>query len=195
MIEAKKRVAREVARRRAARAAIAQAREQLRAVRGSHGLSTAPPPAAEEMKTGQTELCMEELDKLVEERERERTARAASKWTRTGGHLGRMSREAGQTWQRGSQVVTEGEGAGPAPDSHASHFPLISAAGDSPLMYHMMRPGPTFVSSVATPEDSRLASSLSSGSACSLRAGATKPASTNHSTALLLQQTPELVLS
>lgn len=168
---------------------MAQAREQLRAARGSHGTSTIPPPAAEEMKTGRTELFTEELDKLAKEREREQTARAASKRTCTGGHLGRVSREAHQTWQRGSQVLMEREGTGLAHDAQSAHFPLISATGDSPLMYNMMRPGPTFVASTATLTESRPTSSLSSGTACSLRAGATEPDSTNHSATLLLQQT------
>lgn len=120
-MEAKTRVAKEVARKQAARAAIATSKE------GSHKSGPrSHSPVYHESTTAHPQN-VELQDKL------------SPLWKNQGPHspvhMRKMSRESHRTWQRGSQVLTRQR-----PDLH---FPILAATVESPLMYSRMHPGPT----------------------------------------------------
>lgn len=124
MMEAKTRVAKEVARKQAARAAIATSKE------GSH--KSAPhshPPVYHESTTAhpQNVELQDKLSPLWKNAEKQGPHSPV--------HVRKMSRESHRTWQRGSQVLTRQR-----PDLH---FPILATVVESPLMYNRMYPGPT----------------------------------------------------
>ncbi len=54
-------------------------------------------------------------------------------------HIRRLSREAHNTWQRGTRVLESNE-------KKNNHFPLIQTGEETPLMYGMLQPGTKIVS-------------------------------------------------
>ena len=146
-MEARKKVAREIARKQAAKAAIALVKEELRNV------DTIPqyPQTAVRMDLTSTELVQEKPTREGTERQ-----------NRIPVAMRKMNRESHRTWQRGTHVMMDRQAA-LASQVDTVHFPLLSSAtDDSPLMYEMMRPGPTLRSMTTTPIDSVTASSSTS---------------------------------
>ena len=136
MMEAKTRVAKEVARKQAARAAIAMTKEgSQKSGPRSH------PPVYHESTTAhpQNVELQDKLSPLWKHPEMQGPHSPV--------HVRKMSRESHKTWQRGSEVLMR--------QRPGLHFPIIAPAVESPLMYDMMHPGPTLHSHTDSPSSPR----------------------------------------
>ncbi len=153
-MEARKKVAREVARKQAARATIALAKEELKGV--DHCLPSHPHTTLRMDLSGPDGIGTEgdPRPRMVGRLQEHRTPVS----------MRRFSREAHRTWQRGALVITERQAASMGSKGH-THFPLLSPTEETPLMYEMMRPGPMLQSIPATPGDTESTASSPSGSA------------------------------
>lgn len=143
MVEAKRRVAKEVARKKAARAAAATARDDLKSCPHLHSY----PPVYHESHLpsqpgeGSRADCMVELHNPLRKSVKTQAFRSPANARNT-------SWEAHRTWQRGCQVLMR--------ERHDLHFPTLAPTVESPLMYDMMRPGPVFHNCANTPGSSSL---------------------------------------
>ena len=136
MMEAKTRVAKEVARKQAARAAIAMTKEgSQKSGPRSH------PPVYHESTTAhpQNVELQDKLSPLWKHPEMQGPHSPV--------HVRKMSRESHKTWQRGSEVLMR--------QRPGLHFPIIATAVESPLMYDMMHPGPILHSHTDSPSSPR----------------------------------------
>ncbi len=158
-MESRRKVAREVARRQAARASIALARETL-------GTAERPRPPTHPHTTVRVDLSghngIRDGPQLrrggVMERLQENRIPAAMR---------RFSREAHRTWQRGAHVISQRQAVFTGTGDHA-HFPLLPETEETPLMYEMMRPGSTLRSVVTTPGEAESSTSSATTEGASL---------------------------
>ena len=140
LMDAKRKVAKEVARKQTAKTAIALAKEELRC---------GPRGPGEQRPAARGNVVRTDSNQDVRERREEQLeafAKKQSEYT-SPAHVRRMNFEAHKTWQRGAEAM-ESSGKG----SH--HFPILPASSRSAIMYEMMAPGPVMRSQVATPSSS-----------------------------------------
>lgn len=119
-MEAKRKIAKESARKVTAQAAIALAKEELRACR--HGPSEAMPdqskgPIYQPEEDGQS------LTSIV------RRGFGMSSEYKSPSHISRMTQNSHKSWQRGAKVIKGNK-----------CFPVLGKQEESPLMYQMMTP-------------------------------------------------------
>ena len=134
MVEAKKRVAKEVARKQAARAAIATAKDDLKSGPRlhSHPAVYHEGHLPSQQGEGSGADCTVQLHNKLNHVKKQAPHSSP-----------KMSWEPHRTWQRGCQVLMR--------ERHSLHFPILATATESPLMYDMMRPGPIFHGRANTP--------------------------------------------
>ena len=137
LMEAKRKVAKEVARKQAARVTIAEVKKELRY--GPRG------PGEQRPAYRGNPVRTESDEDVIERREKhwEAFVRKQSEYT-TPTHVKRMSVDAHKTWQRGAEAMEEAQ-----KGSH--HFPILPASSSSAIMYEMMAPGPVLTSQDASP--------------------------------------------
>ena len=192
MIEAQRRVAREHARKEAARMALAIAKEELSRGGGGGGGMTAMVCSTNpslELKQQNLAAPQSSQVRLTQERKTNNMERAeyrSSAWVRN------MNKDAHRTWQRGDRSLNQQCQYRSAPHGHTTaggadaqnnahvvthrnqHFPLIPAGSESALMYEMMKPAPMLqmvsgsagTSSTGTTTPSITHGSAASGGAC-----------------------------
>ena len=120
-------MAKEVARKQAARTAIAIAKEDMR--RGPHHPGESVPAlSGPPVKLGTNSGAWTHTN-------------TATISTQTPPHVKRISRQAHMSWQRGSETLRESVG----------HFPMLPLSEESPMMYDMMHPGLVCTSRMNTP--------------------------------------------
>ena len=151
LMDAKRKVAKEVARKEAARAAIAEVKRELRC--GPRGPGEQRPAACgSAVRRESDENVRERREELLEE-----FARKQSEYT-SSAHVRRMSFEAHKTWQRGMKAMEEAK-------NRSHHFPILPASSRSAIMYEMMAPGPVLKSHDGSPLTSSNAQSEGANSA------------------------------
>ena len=153
LMDAQRKVAKETARKQAARVAIAEVKRELRY--GPRGPGEQRPAAR-----GSTIRTESDQDvRLRREEHLEAFAKKQSEYT-SPAHVRRMTHESHKTWQRGAEAI---EVETKAKGSH--HFPIIPANNQSAIMYDMMAPGSILTSQVASPLTSSSAHHTGSNSA------------------------------
>ena len=154
LMEAKRKVAKEVARKQAARVTIAEVKRELRC--GPCGPGEQRPAARGSAVRTESDQDV----RLRREEHLEAFAKKQSEYT-SPAHVRKMSHEAHKTWQRGAEAMENTKTKG----SH--HFPIIPASSRSAVMYDMMTPGSILTSQVASPLTSSGTPHTSSNSATS----------------------------
>ena len=141
LMDAKQKVARETARKQAAKEAIAEVKRELRC--GPRGPGEQRPATR-----GNTTRRESDQDvRLLKEEYLEAFAKKQLEYV-SPSHVRRMTQGAHKTWQRGVEAMEEGERA--KKGSH--HFPLIPATNNrSAIMYEMMAPSSILSSQVGSP--------------------------------------------
>ena len=144
-MESKRKIARETARKQAAREVIALTKEELR--KGPRG-------PGESLPADQGPLVITNTNEQGQVHHSTFSPnRTSSKFT-SPSHVRRMNREPHRTWQRGSRAIEERE---------EGNFPLITSNSQTPLMYAMMQPGVKKKSMVELPVlESETSSSVTS---------------------------------
>lgn len=153
LMDAKRKVARETARKEAARVAIAEVKRELR-----HG----PRGPGEQRPAARGSAVRTESDqdvRLRREEQLEAFAKKQSEYT-SPAHVRRMTHESHKTWQRGAEAIEEEAKA--KKGSH--HFPIIPANSRSAIMYDMMAPSSILTSQVDSPLNSSSAHHTGSNS-------------------------------
>ena len=141
LMDAKKKVAKENARKEAARVAIAEVKRDLRY--GHRGPGEQRPAA----RGGAVRTESDQDVRLRREEHLEAFAKKQSEYT-SPAHVRRMTHESHKTWQRGAEAMEEEE-AKAKKGSH--HFPIIPASSRSAIMYDMMAPGSILTSQEGSP--------------------------------------------
>ena len=138
LMDAKRKVAKETARKQAAREAIAEVKRELRL--GPQGPGEQRPPA-------RGSAVRRESDEDVRQRREERLEAFAKKQSEysSPAHVKKMSFEAHKSWQRGVEALESADKKG----SH--HFPVLPATSRSAMMYDMMAPGSILTSQDISP--------------------------------------------
>ena len=141
LMDARRKVEKENARKEAARVAIAEVKRELRC--GPRGPGERRPAAR-----GSAVRTENDQDvRLRREEHLEAFAKRQSEYT-SPAHVRRMTHESHKTWQRGAEAIEE-EMKAKKKDSH--HFPVIPASSRSAIMYDMMAPGSILTSHVDSP--------------------------------------------
>ena len=130
LMDAKKKVAKENARKEAARVAIAEVKRELRY--GPRGPGEQRPAA----RGGAVRTESDQDVRLRREEHLEAFTKKQLEYT-SPVHVRRMTHESHKTWQRGAEVIEEEE-VKVKKGSH--HFPVIPASSRSAIMYDMMAP-------------------------------------------------------
>ena len=152
LMDAKQKVARETARKLAAREAIAEVKRELRY--GPRGPGEQRPATR-----GNTTRTESNQDVRLQREEYLRAfAKKQSEYV-SPSHVRRTTQDAHKTWQRGAEAMGEGECA--KKGSH--HFPVIPATNRSAIMYDMMAPGAILTSQVESPLTSSSRTGYNSG--------------------------------
>ena len=134
MMDAKRKVAKEVARKEAARMAIEEVKREIRC--GPQGPGEQR-PAPHGSTVSDQDVRHRREDLLGE------FARKQSAYT-SPAHVRRMNFEAHKTWQRGAEAMEEAK-------NGTHHFPILPANSRSAMMYEMMAPGLVLKSDNASP--------------------------------------------
>ena len=129
LMASKRKIDREIARKQAAKEAIAIAKEDLR--RGPHRPGEALPSSQ-----GPPVITDSESQHVQFSPNRTSTD------FKSPSHIRHLNREAHSTWQRGSRVLSADD---------EGHFPLIHSSSETPLMYGMLQPGAKKTSIVELP--------------------------------------------
>ena len=139
LMDAKQKVAKETARKQAARLAIAEVKRELRY--GPHGPGEQRPAARGSAVRTESDQDV----RLRREEHLEAFAKKQAEYT-SPAHVRRMTHESHKTWQRGAEAIEEDT---KTKGSH--HFPIIPASSQSAIMYNMMAPGSILTSQVGSP--------------------------------------------
>ena len=140
LMDAKRKVAKETARKEAARVAIAKVKRELRY--GPRGPGEQRPAARGSAVRTESDQDV----RLRREEHLEAIAKKQSEYT-SPAHIRRMTQESHKTWQRGAEAIEEA--AKSKKGSH--HFPIIPASSRSAIMYDMMASGSILTSQVSSP--------------------------------------------
>lgn len=138
LMDAKRKVAKETARKEAARVTIAALKEELRC---------GPRGPGEQRPGGHGNVVRRDSDEDVQEMREAQLKAFAKKQSENNSpsHIRRMSFEAHNTWQRGVKAMEE------AAQNGSHHFPILPASSRSAIMYEMMAPGPVLRSQEVSP--------------------------------------------
>ena len=140
LMDAKRKVAKETARKEAARVAIAEVKRELRY--GPRGPGEQRPAARGSAVRTESDQDV----RLRREEHLEAFAKKQSEYT-SPAHVRRMTQESHKTWQRGAEAMEKAAKA--KKGSH--HFPIIPANSRSAIMYDMMAPSSILMSQVGSP--------------------------------------------
>ena len=141
LMDAKRKVAKETARKEAARVAIAEVKREL--WYGPRGPGEQRPAAR-----GSTVRTESDQDvRLRREEHLEAFAKKQSEYT-SPAHVRRMTQESHKTWQRGAEAIEEAQ---TEAKKGSHHFPIIPASSQSAIMYDMMAPSSILTSQVGSP--------------------------------------------